>query len=274
MWQTFLHKWLKAPYQLYAHQYHNPKHPRVTVILLHGIGSSYKMWDDVAKKLPQDARVIAVDMLGFGRSPKPEWKTYHTKAQADSIVTTLLTLRVSGPIVVVGHSLGALVAVEFARRYPILVRSLVLISPPIFHSSAQVRKFAYKPEEFVKLIYKTASERPDDVARLLQLAAKYRLVNRGFDPKLVNAATYIATLDASIINQTTVKDVLKLRQPTHIVTGKFDPFVMERNIKYVVKNGRRITWNKVLAGHEISGLLQRTTIKAIKSAINDVQPGH
>lgn len=272
MWQTFLHKWLKVPYQLHSHQYHNPAHARVTVILLHGIGSSYKMWDDVAKKLPRDTRVIALDLLGFGNSPKPEWKTYHAKAQADSIVTTLLSLHVTGPIVIVGHSLGALVAVEFARRYPRLVKSLVLVSPPIFRTSADIRRFAYKPEEFVKLVHKTASERPEDLARLLQIAAKYKLVNKGFDPALVNATTYIATLDASIINQTTTKDIIKLRQPIHIISGKFDPLVMERNIKYVVSHGRHITWNTVLSGHEINGLLQITTIKAIKSAIHTINP--
>ena len=65
-------------------------------------------------------------MLGFGQSPRPQWAVYDAKTQARSVIATLLKLRFSTPLTIVGHSLGALVAIEMALRYPLLVKKLFL----------------------------------------------------------------------------------------------------------------------------------------------------
>jgi cis-3-alkyl-4-acyloxetan-2-one decarboxylase len=77
--------------------------------------------------------VIVVDLLGFGDSPKPDWATYDARTQAQSLAKTLLGLGLTQRVVLVGHSMGSLVAVEFAKRYPALVKALVLCSPPLYN---------------------------------------------------------------------------------------------------------------------------------------------
>lgn len=271
MWQTFLHKWLNVPYQLAYTKYQYPKHPAATVVFLHGIGSSGRMWDKLAHHMPGNVRLISLDLLGFGRSPKPNWKTYNTKTQADSIATTLFSLRVTGPIVIVGHSLGSLVAIELAKRYKTLIKSVVLISPPLYKPDDNPKKFQYKPDEFLQQLYKTMSEHPNDTERILRMAGAYSLFNKGFDSKSMNAAAYMATLEAAIINQTSLKDVQKIKRPIHVITGRLDLFVLERNVKELAKKMPNVTWKSVMGGHEIIGLMYPAVKKEIHAAIKQAE---
>lgn len=269
MWQKLLHKWLKAPYILHTVQFQAPKHYHATVILLHGIGSSTAMWDDVATKIPLDARVIAVDLLGFGKSPKPDWNTYSARIQADSIATTLFSMRITGPVVVVGHSLGALVAVEFSRRYPIMTKSLVLVSPPLYHPDHHTKGIGYKPEQAIRRAYTLMRERPLDTERVLRLASKYNLINKGFLVENINVPAYLATLNSVIINQTSYHDILRIKRPIHIISGALDMLVLDSTLRSITKSQPNVTWKRIPAGHEISGLMLVAVSRAINQALGE-----
>lgn len=271
MWQEFLHRRLRVPYKLHVTEYQKPKQYRITVIMLHGIGSSAKMWEDVAKRLPDDMRIIAFDLLGFGASPKPDWRTYSVKTQADSIVTTLFGLKIRGPVVVVGHSLGALVAVEFARRYPMMTKSLVLISPPFYDAAPPKGRVAYRPDYLLKKFHAQMKKRPDDTTRLLQLASKYNLVNKGFVASDVNVSAFLATLEAAIINQTSLRDAAAIKRPIRIISGTLDALVLKRNIDLLVKQNSYISEHRVIGGHEIIGAMQSATIRSLVEATKEAQ---
>lgn len=276
MWEKLLHKYLKFPYILNEHEYQSPKKPTATIILLHGIGSSLGMWQDVANKLPLSVRVIAVDLLGFGDSPKPTWSTYNAKMQADSIAATLFAKKVVGPLVVVGHSLGALVAVEFAKSYPILTKSLVLVSPPLYQPDRDTKYFNYEPAQILRKMYGLMADNPDDTERILRVAGKYRLINKGFKAEDVNVPAYLATLDAAIINQTSYQDIQKIRRPIHIVSGKLDALVLDTTIKQLAEHYANVTWVSAIGGHEIIGNMQKATNRAIRQATSEAlfDPSH
>lgn len=89
------------------------------MLLLHGLPLDGEAWRDVASRL--DGEVIVPDLPGMGRSGDgdpldPGW--------LDRIVEGLRE-----PALVVGHSLGAGIALELAARHPGKVRGLVLVSP-------------------------------------------------------------------------------------------------------------------------------------------------
>ena len=125
MIQTIKHRWLHVPYQLHVNQTKTPRRSRATVLFLHGIGNNSHAWDTVIATLPDDVRCISIDLLGFGESPKPRNISYDAREHARSVLHTYLSLGIPEKIIIVGHSLGSLVAVEFAKRYPILVKSLI-----------------------------------------------------------------------------------------------------------------------------------------------------
>ena len=70
MFDRFIHRWLRIPYVLNLHYFSHPSRPKATILLIHGLGTSWQTWKPLEPYLPKDTRVIAIDMLGFGNSPK------------------------------------------------------------------------------------------------------------------------------------------------------------------------------------------------------------
>lgn len=80
-----------------------------TAVLVHGIMSDSRAWTRVTEELVGHGfRVYAVDLAGHGGSPRA--RRYSPKAWADDVVETLAPILRRPPDVVMGHSLGALVA--------------------------------------------------------------------------------------------------------------------------------------------------------------------
>jgi pimeloyl-ACP methyl ester carboxylesterase len=107
------------------------------VVLLHGLSSSRLAYAAVVDHLshPSGGRpavsTIAVDMRGHGQSARSSLSGYDATSYADDIVL-LLTALGCGPALIVGHSLGGVVAAEVARVAPGAVRAVFLEDPPLF----------------------------------------------------------------------------------------------------------------------------------------------
>lgn len=269
MLDQIVHRWLRIPYTLNVHTNHKVRKPRATVLFIHGIGNSGEAWDKVIRRLPADIRVITIDLLGFGSSPKPRWAVYNVHRQARSVMMTYLRLRLSGRIVVVGHSLGALVAVELAKRYPRIVASLVLCSPPFLNPDPLTRKLIPSTEKVVKDIFRSVRRFPDQFMKISMLAAKYGLINRSFRLTDEDVHAYMGALEASILNQTSLHDAEQLQLPIKILYGTLDPVVVTRNIKQLGKKRDNIELKSVVIGHEV----RRQYITAVVKAITDTVGG-
>lgn len=257
---TVVHRWLRVPYSLKVTQFRRPSRPKATIVLVHGIGNSAHAWDELVPMLPKHVRVLGVDLLGFGRSPKPDWATYNAKAQAQSIMMTLLKMGVTQRVYVVGHSLGALVAVEMAKRYPLRVRAMVLCSPPFYRPSVEGK---WSPDDALRRLYRAARKYPERLVKLSPLAVKMGLANKAFRLTEDNVNSYVGALEASIINQTALKDALAIKAPTRILYGTLDPVVIGKNITYLAKENPAITSRRLLVGHEVSGLYTKAVAKEI-----------
>lgn len=98
-------------------------------VLLHGLGGTHRYWTcgPVPFALPGH-RTVLIDLLGFGESPKP-WIRYSVEHHVAALHASLVGER---SVTLVGHSLGAALAIAYAARYPSVVRRLVLISLPNF----------------------------------------------------------------------------------------------------------------------------------------------
>ena len=102
------------------------------VVLLHGFPGNGSDWEPVAHRLTTQHRVIVVDLLGFGSSPKPRpFEDLWVDAQSEALAQTLdkLAIRQSA---IVGHDLGGPVALTFLRHFPERVTHLALLSTNTF----------------------------------------------------------------------------------------------------------------------------------------------
>lgn len=100
------------------------------LLLLHGLASSSRYWEPHFATVGRSYRAIAPDLLGFGRSPKPRASAYgpdeHLAALSRSVVP-----RLDRPVTLVGHSMGAVLALHLAVTRPELVERLILVSLPV-----------------------------------------------------------------------------------------------------------------------------------------------
>jgi pimeloyl-ACP methyl ester carboxylesterase len=106
---------------------------RPTVLLLHGLGRSRLQWAPLCRALARHHRVIALDFPGFGSSDGPTGSRYRYSFEALAETTLdLLAALGLGRVALVGHDMGAGVALAAAADRPEFVGRLVLVAPPCF----------------------------------------------------------------------------------------------------------------------------------------------
>lgn len=131
------------------------------VVLIHGIAASLHDWDDLVPALAGHGYAsYALDLLGHGDSPKLDSRLYQMDWVFEHFFQWMRSLRLTEPAVLIGHSLGGHVALEYARRVSAWTRGLILVDP--FYSPSQlpflVRK-TYSRPRLSELLLGKVSER-------------------------------------------------------------------------------------------------------------------
>lgn len=98
-----------------------------SLFLIHGLGCSALEWSENIDELAKYYRVIAVDLIGFGKSDRPKNFSYSPSNQASVLKKISLMLNL-GKVNLVGNSYGGLVAIEFAKLCPEMTSSLTLVN--------------------------------------------------------------------------------------------------------------------------------------------------
>lgn len=101
-----------------------------SVVLLHGWVGSWRYWVPSMQHLHMKYKVYALDLFGFGDSAKNP-RRYGVDEQVRMVQEFLHTLQLR-KVAMVGHGLGAWIAVELARRSPEVVARMMLASTPLF----------------------------------------------------------------------------------------------------------------------------------------------
>ncbi|MCQ8186015.1 alpha/beta fold hydrolase [Parvularcula maris] len=102
-----------------------------TLLLLHGFTFSLESWDALADRLDERYRVVRYDLLGHGLTGPDPQERYAPGDRASFAGEVIRALALEQPVVI-GNSLGGLIAWRLAAAEPELVRSLVLIAPGAF----------------------------------------------------------------------------------------------------------------------------------------------
>jgi len=112
----------------------NPHGP--VLLFLHGITGSRRYWQRKVRPLGRDYRLVIPDLLGFGLSPKP-YLEYTLEVFRDSVRGFVEEMDLAEcPLTIVGHSLGGLIALEYAALYGSHLQRMILLSLPRFSDPA------------------------------------------------------------------------------------------------------------------------------------------
>eukprot|EP01018_Ginkgo_biloba_P038422 Gb_15092 [translate_table: standard] len=107
------------------------------VVFIHGFLSSSSFWTEtiyptLSETAKSTFRLFAVDLLGFGKSPKPSNCRYTVAEHIDMIERSVLQPYQVKSFHLVAHSMGCIIALALAAKYPNALKSLTLLSPPYF----------------------------------------------------------------------------------------------------------------------------------------------
>jgi pimeloyl-ACP methyl ester carboxylesterase len=133
-----------------------------TILLIHGLGHwTQGAWDPMAAQLATTHRVVGFDLPGFGDSDKPDIR--YDLAFFSAVVHAVIGKLGLPRHHLAGHSLGGMIAADYAGKYPTTIESLTLIDPA---------GFLRTPKIFVRIL---AGE---PVSRLFTLRPSRRFVRR------------------------------------------------------------------------------------------------
>lgn len=255
MLDKFVHETLKQPYKLKVRLKIGNGKP---LLLLHGINSDSSVWSDLAGYIPGSKyEFIAVDLLGFGKSPKPQWKKYDLDDHVESIVATMKKHKFKPPFTVVGHSMGSLITVELMKRYPELIDRAILVSLPLYPSATDLANTSFgKPEEKMHdLYFRVYSKFADDEGGTLKLTKQFRGLTEKYGTFELNDENYRSfakSLENTINNQHAFGELLKTSVGTDIIYGRFDPLVIGKYIKYISGHNDEVSRHAMNTSHDVT----------------------
>lgn len=255
-WRTrFLHRFLRRPIRLKVAYDTKNKHPRLTVIFLHGISATSATWRTTIRQLSanpdfENVRFIALDLLGFGKSLQANWLDYDYLDYEKALDNTLKHLKISSPIVLIGHSMGSLIAANYAVDYNsnFNLVNLILVSPPVLMSEELAKLPDKVYTKSYGSLYRLAKDEP-----AIEVVANFVQRFSSFSSRYIKTPAFERSMDNIILNPENYHTFTKIRIPTLILHGHFDPLVMRSNLKKIATaNSQYVRFISVIGHHDIS----------------------
>jgi len=109
-----------------------------TILFIPGLTGSHTCWDEHFQALSRNYNLLLLDTLGFGHSPKPDIM-YSLDDHLHALGETLERWQIQQTHLV-GHSMGSLLGLAFAQRYPERIGKLCFLALPWFQNEQEVRE--------------------------------------------------------------------------------------------------------------------------------------
>jgi pimeloyl-ACP methyl ester carboxylesterase len=186
-WQWQGHK----IYYVQTLEKHNGKPP---LLLVHGFGASTDHWRKNIAELQEDFQVWAIDLLGFGRSAKPNL-AYSGDLWRNQLYD-FITEVIKQPTVLAGNSLGGYACLCVAAQHPESVVGLILVNSAGPFSDSQPSKSVNPVQKFIRSI-------------LLQSWASYLLFQYVRQKSMIRKTLQKVYLDQSAVTNQLVEDIYR-----------------------------------------------------------------
>ena len=191
------------------------------LLLLHGLASRWQPFQSILPALTEKYHVFALDFRGHGQSSHTP-NEYRLEDYTRDVFQ-FIAHQVQKPVVVYGHSLGALVGINLAAQQPKWVRALILGDPPLYHHDTLTQNTFWHAAFIELLKFKNAHPDPDEMGAWL--AQNYANMSPGrraervhslemVDPEVVQAVisnTQMEGISLSILVPHIICPVLLLR---------------------------------------------------------------
>jgi len=197
------------------------------VVFLHGWGMNAEVWFEIQQVFEENYRVTVIDLPGHGRS-----QSENLGVDFDALVE-LVEANIPDHCILVGWSLGGVVAQSIAIRYPQKLNKLVLVASNAQFQQSDNWHCAMKPEVLENFVQNLHQDYKSTLQQFLMLQAlgaenakktirelKQRLFLHG-EPETVALENGLLFLK----NVSVLEDLHKITIPSLIVNGRLDSLV-------------------------------------------------
>ncbi len=206
------------------------------IVLLHGFLENSSMWNAVVNILSEKNRVICIDLLGHG---KTENRGYiHTmEDQAEMVKDVLNHLRLK-KYVLIGHSMGGYIALEFVKLFPSNIKGLCLMNSTALSDSEEKKTNRNRAIKVVKQNYKTFVR----IAIPMLFSEENRTTFTSEIKQITNEALQIspqgiiASLEGMKIRKNNTSMYKNANFPIQLIIGKQDPALEYASLINQTKN--------------------------------------
>lgn len=217
------------PAKLLNVEFDNGDVNKKTIVLLHGIAASTATWEFLIKEIGlNDYRVIGIDLLGFGKSPKPTYCDYSVDDHIKYLRKTLKKLSIKKPYMMIGHSMGAIITAKYCSLYKNDINHAYLLSMPLYVKNNSEKKniFDAQTDMYMKA-YDFMTQNKDFTMKYSQVISKLLHLENILDINEENWHSFRKSLKNTIMNQNTYEDIKKIDIPLRIIFGTLDEFLVQ-----------------------------------------------
>lgn len=222
------------------------------LLMLHGLGDEADTWRHVFLPLSENYHSLAIDLPGFGRSDQPDVK-YTPHFMINTVIEFMDQMLISSAVLM-GSSLGAILAQELARSHPDRVDGLILVGGGLLQAEpfqdwrlkmmkipflgewlySRLRKDPHAAYQTLHSVYHQLEELPKADCEFLFTRVNQRVWSdgqrRAYLSTLRNLSPWIKKI------QTNLPDQLQhLSCPTLIIRGEYDSIFTDRNANEILK---------------------------------------
>ncbi len=248
------------------------KKPRLTVVFLHGISATSDTWRTTIHAFSKNrdlknVRLIALDLLGFGKSLQSNWLDYDYLDYDSALDASMKKYKISGPVVLVGHSMGSLIAAHYATDYrpSIDLVGLILVSPPVLMSE----ELAKLPDRVYTKSYSSLHRLARDEP-VMEVIANFIQRFSSFSSKYIKTPAFGRSMEQVILNHHNFQTFANLKVPPLIIHGHFDPLVMRSNLKHAAEvNPEHIRFISVMGHHDVSSQKRTKILIELKRILHE-----
>jgi non-heme chloroperoxidase len=209
----------------------------IPVIFLHGLTDSWHSFESVLPLLPDNIHAFALSQRGHGDSDRP--LTGYTPKDFAGDVADFIKMHDLKSVFIVGHSMGGLVAQQFALEYPQLTKGIILIdSDAAFKDNPGMPEFYEEvlrlndpiDKKFMEEFQKATLAKPIDAAYFNLLVAEGLKV-----PSRVFKAAFTGLMEADYTNE-----LKMITAPVLLLWGNKDGFCFQSDQEQMVKEIRDV----------------------------------
>jgi len=240
------------------------------LVFVHGFTTTSEFWKEQVEEFAKSYRVIRINLPGHGDSPAPTGRSYRIEDFVEDVARVFRELSVDRAVLI-GLSMGGILAQEFAIKYPHLVQALVLVDTTAHGTGADATADA-----FLAAVEKRGAEKAiQDLSDISFGSSATSAVIEWARREVIKTPEFVARVAIRSISDADTRNSLsKIKQPTLVIVGEEDRVTPLRESEILAKNISNSTLSIIPKAGHFSMLEQPAVFnRTLRSFLDDLSRG-